>query len=84
MISSYMDISYDLAHVIVVMSYMDMSSDVAHVIVVMSYMDMSSDVAHVLVTYMDMYLTSYILLGISLVYTFNGLINPCIDLIKRL
>jgi hypothetical protein len=31
---------------IVMTSYMDMSSDVAHAIVVMSYMDMSSDLAH--------------------------------------
>jgi hypothetical protein len=49
------------------MSYMDMSSDVAHAFVVTLYMDTSSVVAHVLVTYMDMYLTSYKLLGISLV-----------------
>jgi hypothetical protein len=45
---------------------MDMSSDVAHAIVVTLYMDTSSVVAHVLVTYMDMYLTSYKLLGILL------------------
>ena len=42
-----MDMSSDVAHVIVVMSYMDMSSDVTLVIVMMSYIDMSSDVAHI-------------------------------------
>ena len=36
---TYMDVSYDVAHAIVVMSYMDTSSDVAHDIMVTSYMD---------------------------------------------
>jgi hypothetical protein len=36
MVTSYMDMSYDLAHAIVV-TYMDASYDVAHAIVVMSY-----------------------------------------------
>jgi hypothetical protein len=46
MVTSYMDMSSDLAHAIVVMPYM--SSDVAHAIVMTSYMDTSSDVAHLL------------------------------------
>ena len=36
-----MDMSSDVAHVIVVMSYIDMSSDVAYAIVVTSYMNTS-------------------------------------------
>ena len=63
-VTSYMDMSWDIAYVIVVTSYMDMSSDVAHAIVVTLYMDISSVVAHVVVTScMDMYQTSYKLLG---------------------
>jgi len=36
-VTSYMDMSCDVAHTIVVTSYLDTSSDVAHAIVVTSY-----------------------------------------------
>jgi hypothetical protein len=43
-VTSYMDMSCDVAHDIVVSSYIDMSSDLAHTTV-----DTSSDVAHAMV-----------------------------------
>ena len=44
LVTSYIDMSSDIAHATVVTS-----SDVAHLFVVTSYMDMSSDVAHAVV-----------------------------------